>query len=206
MPRTPPELERMLIAAGIDIDAIASRGGMVWLFGSRANDCATASSDWDILIVDRAAERPPHRVHHPVDLVFVDSCSFEQWCGSELASHIGAYGHPFMTERRISARPGHALPRKLRVIGERAAALRRLWPILQPSRRDREVVRLRRDAQRAWHLAREQAVPPTAFLDAEWGSLTELERRALLVESNLPVRWKNAHDEVVEFLADTQRV
>jgi len=200
----PLDLESVLSAASIDVDAIASRGGMVWLFGSRASDCAHVSSDWDILIVDTAQRLPTRCLprHVPVDLVFVSLCAFDQWCGSELASHVGTYGRALSSGCRIPARPTSALPRKRRVIRERASALQRLWQVLQPHRQERELVRLRRDAQRAWHLARELPVPPTAFLDAQWCSMEDLERRRMLDESELSIEsrgeWSISGTSVLE--------
>lgn len=177
------ELEKILADATIDLDAIAARGGSAWIFGSRANNCAHADSDWDILVVDSAVERPAaDRVPQcaRVDLVYVDSCVFERWCGSELATHIADYGCALISRRKITARPMDALPRKLQVTRERAATLQRLWRVLHPARQERELTRLRRDAQRAWNLQHGLGVPPTALLDAQWSSLAQAEKYDVL--------------------------
>lgn len=180
-----PELEQLLHEASIDLGAIALRGGSAWLFGSRASACARRESDWDLLIIDTcgtSCERTS-LLRQPclqLDVVFVDSDVLQAWCGSELASHVAAYGRQLIGGQPIIARPIEAAPRKLRVVRNRAALLERLWNILQPTQRHHEVTRVRRDAQRAWHLANGWAVPPTAFLDDQWFGFDASEQRAVL--------------------------
>jgi hypothetical protein len=176
-----PELAHLLAEASIDLAAILTRGGSAWMFGSRATRCARADSDWDILIVGSErglAHELPRRSR--LDLVYVDTQDFSMWCGSELASHVAVYGRPISVAHKIIARPTEAAPRKQRVVQERAASLARLWILLQPAQREREVLRLRRDAQRAWHLTMSLAVPPTAMLDEQWSALDASSRCAIL--------------------------
>lgn len=59
----------------------------VWLLGSRANNSATATSDWDFLIfVEEGAREIIERLRHfhreDVDLLVVDGDSFERAWGS----------------------------------------------------------------------------------------------------------------------------
>jgi hypothetical protein len=120
------------------------------------------------------------RPNPQLDVVLVESLVFEAWCGSELASHVATYGKQLIDGQPIVARPIEAAPRKLHVVHQRAALLERLWNILQPTQRLREATRIRRDAQRAWHLAKGWAVPPTAYLDAQWFGFDASEQRAVL--------------------------
>jgi hypothetical protein len=179
-----PEFAQLLVEASIDLDEIIARGGSAWIFGSRASACARAKSDWDLLIVDAHPWRHQSRQRGPsrsrLDLVYVDSDVFQRWCGSELASHVATYGKALATGHRIVPRPTEAASRKQRVVRQRAAFLDRLWGLLRPSQRANEVVRVRRDAQRAWHLTNGLAVPPTAYLDDQWIALDSTERGKVL--------------------------
>lgn len=176
-----PELAYLFDEASIDLASILRRGGSAWIFGSRATRCAREDSDWDVLLVgvERILAHQLPR-HSRLDLVYVDAEEFARWCSSELASHVAVYGRPISAVHKIIARPTEAAPRKQRVVQERGASLARLWPLLRPAQRAREVLRLRRDAQRAWHLTRNLAVPPTALLDGQWSTLDAVSRSATL--------------------------
>jgi predicted nucleotidyltransferase len=182
------ELSQLLDDASIDLEALVSRGSSVWIFGSRASSCAREDSDWDLLIVDNGVidlvrQRTSKRSR--LDLVFIDSAVFEHWCGSELASHVAKYGHALSASRKIIARPVEAAGQKQRVVKERAILLERLWTLLPPAQQARELDRIRRDAQRAWHLVNGLGVPPTAFLDDQWAVLVDAEKRAVLTSCAL---------------------
>lgn len=141
----------------------------VVLFGSRAAECSEATSDIDLLCVGHGM-----RVKTTgVDILWItpDRLKGKSWLGSELASHIGAYGRcvrgraewlgsTFVSEQAVN--------RKIEAVRRRAAAIRFFGPQLDERRLVSYVRRLRRDVQRLEVLRAGVGVPATPMLDAQW--------------------------------------
>lgn len=175
-------LAHHLRCAGLALDAIAAAGGGVWCFGSRANGCARAGSDWDVLVVARAPVQARRLRRVELDIVHLGLDELDAWAATELASHVARYGVRLDDGAAIALRsaPQAAADRKHAVVAARALHLDRAWAALQPAQRDYRVLRLRRDLQRAALLVGGAAVPPTALLDADWNAAPLGARRRLL--------------------------
>jgi hypothetical protein len=174
-----PELERH----GIAPESVARNGGGVWAFGSRAAGCARRDSDWDVLVVTRSRPIRTRVCHGVLDVVRVDFASFlGHWRQTELATHVAAFGVCLAAPRALNivAVPLAAATRKARVVASRAALVDRLWDAFQPQQLYRELLRLRRDVQRAALLATAQPVPPTAALDLAWSASGDVSRQEVL--------------------------
>jgi hypothetical protein len=183
-------LVRELRSHGVDAAKVAGDGGGVWCFGSRAAGCAKPESDWDVLVIGRAPVEE-HRIRRSrIDLVKVCIDDLGAWTAGELATHVAAYGVRLDPGRALAlhAAPKAAAPRKCAVTGARARTLDALWPMLGPSQRDREALRLRRDVHRAWLLSRGGPIPPTALLEQEWAAAAPRTRAAILKAIALPAR------------------
>jgi predicted nucleotidyltransferase len=153
----------------------AAGGRCVILFGSHAQNAATDASDIDVLVVGPGRRRRADGI----DLVCLSEAEAESdlWLGSELASHIAAFGRVLAGEAdwlsavRLDSR---AIDRKKRLIAAREQCLGRAIESADASSRALEelATRLRRDLQRLALLIDGRPVPVTCVLDREaaaWG-------------------------------------
>jgi predicted nucleotidyltransferase len=168
--------------ARIDLDHIASGGGGVWLFGSRAVGCARRDSDWDLLVLTSSSVVEDRQKCGNVDVIYVALRNLETWAASELAAHVEEYGVRLDTGSpiEINAKPAAAAGRKKALVAVRSRFLDRVWVALRPSQLRCELLRLRRNAHRGWLLAEGSGVPPTALLDNAWSMASNPERAAIL--------------------------
>jgi hypothetical protein len=181
-------LMRRLQDGGIDVANVARAGGGVWCFGSRASECASADSDWDVLLVTTEPVIQYRFDAGRLDVVQVSYRELHDWATSELAAHVATYGVRIDDGReiRLRATPVMAAPRKCSVVAARATHVDRLWDSLQPAQREHATLRLRRDLHRAWLLKRAAPVPPTAILDGEWEAFGPRTRAAILRVTPIP--------------------
>lgn len=169
-----------------DWNAWSTRAGSsVWLFGSRAANCASLESDTDILVLSAAVQERTRVVQAGLDVVYVpwgDRAARSAWLSSELAAHIVRYGrlivgaYDWLDEVNTS----QAALGKLRRTLARFSALERAWFDLNEEHRSRRTKLLRRDLQRVIALQETRTVPPTRLLDDAWGGWTIAERERLV--------------------------
>jgi predicted nucleotidyltransferase len=167
---------------GLEVDKISAAGGGIWCFGSRACGCARPDSDWDVLVVRPFPEDRPRIRAAVLDVVQVCADALDAWSATELASHVACYGIRIDDGTAIKLRgiPHAAAAYKCDLLASRTRHLESVWAALQPVQRDYRALRLRRDLQRATLLAGGIAVPPTAWLDAEWNAATPAARSSVL--------------------------
>ena len=175
------ELPRTLVAHGISLADLERQASQIVLFGSRAGGVARTDSDWDLLCIGEGVST---RSRH-LDLVWIpaERIVHEAWLGSELATHVAAYGRWLAGEDTWSHRAhvsAWAAEAKRRSAQRRLGELERLWPRLLPSRRAKHLRRLRREVQRFELLRGGHAVPPSRILDEAWDSQAVAGPRELL--------------------------
>jgi hypothetical protein len=189
-------LHRKLLDANVDVDAVTRAGGGIWCFGSRAAECATDDSDWDVLLLrsELTAITRQKFVGSGLDVVQVAPSGLDAWATTELAAHVAVYGIRIDDGHVIELRshPLVAAPRKLAVVAARATHLDRMFLALQPLQQLHSLLRLRRDLHRAWLLLRGTAIPPTAVLDGEWDACTRATRAEVLCLGSLSARISRA--------------
>ncbi|MEL7370900.1 MAG: nucleotidyltransferase domain-containing protein [Myxococcota bacterium] len=166
----------------------------VWLFGSRATDCARTDSDWDVLVLaPRVSDFHRHRWAH-VDLITVrwPSPNPQRWLTSELAVHVSAFGklihdhdirdhdiwdHADWTKHVDVDAATHL---KIMRTQKRMTAYTNAAPNLSSPVLKRRSVMLRRDFQRIDALRTKGIVPPSAWLDDEWRQRSHSARRCMM--------------------------
>lgn len=85
-----------------------------------------------------------------IDLIWISPAQLktDRWLGSELASHVAAYGHWLVGEdswsHRTSISPEAVHHKRLSVLFQ-LSELKRLWPGIIPGWRAKHLLRLRRD-------------------------------------------------------------
>jgi predicted nucleotidyltransferase len=151
------------------IDAI-NRSTEIAVFGSSACGLRTSHSDLDIFCV---STRTFHLSTDAVDLIFFSEHDLyeETWLGSELASHVNAYGvwlrgNPSWADA-VSLSP-NALAKKRRRLSSYSSALSDRWDKLSVMFKQKYVTKLRREVQRLQLLEQDIPIPPTRLLDKEW--------------------------------------
>lgn len=176
----PEPLCAALERGGLSWDWLGTRATGIILFGSRAAGLASSTSDWDLLCIGPRGPRPSGAV----DLVWLDPYLLEstRWLGSELASHVAAYGrvlrgsHPWLSS--VSIAPDAVSCKVRRILGK-LEGLEVAWPVLGVSQRVEQARWLRLELQRLECLERRRPVPPTAVLDQEWTAAGEHEAWSL---------------------------
>lgn len=158
-----------LARADLSWAELTHRASDVLLFGSRACGVGQEESDWDLLCVGHGPTRP----RSGVDIVWVGPLTShsQRWLGSELASHVLAFGKPLYGDcvwTRDVRLARQALHKKRRRVEARISSLERLWSCVRPGFKERHRRLLRHEFQRAWLLARGLPVPPAYHLDADW--------------------------------------
>jgi len=159
----------MLREQGIDWDDLQSECDQIVLFGSRAVGAETKHSDVDLLCVGFGRRLKTEEV----DLVWYtpEFILSPKWLGSELASHIAAFGvwlHGHDNWSKYVKVSEDAIDFKRHLICRRIAAMQRTWQHLAPDYRVKHVVKLRRDLQRLVIMKAGRAIPATPILDDEW--------------------------------------
>ena len=164
-----PSLIRALHEQQLSWSELGSRASQVILFGSRAAGVARTDSDWDLLCVGEGTS-----IHNRViDIVWISPAQLTtaRWLGSELASHVAAYGQWLIGKdswSHLVRLSPEAIHHKRQSILSQLSELKRLWPRLAPGLRAKHLRRLRRGVQRLQCLSEDRAVPPTRMLDDLW--------------------------------------
>ncbi len=167
--RLDPAFQQVVAAAGVDFDDLCRSAHAVVLFGSRAAGCATAASDWDLLLVGpgRSCKRAG------LDLVRIEPHALESkaWLAGDLAGHIAAHGvwlsgSPTWDVGCIDF--AAAARRKEERLVRSLRALAGAWGLLGPAYRAKHATRIRRDIQRQRCLDGRVPIPPSAWLDERW--------------------------------------
>lgn len=148
---------------------LVDTAGELLLFGSRAAGVSAQESDWDLLFA--GAEKPPKADR--LDIVWRTPGEIEDlnWLGSELASHIAAFGVRLRgdAEWTSAAVSGEGAIRKKHrrlVIG--VEGLWDYWDRIHPEFQRKHLKTIRREVQRL-HLPMDgKPVPPTPLLDRSW--------------------------------------
>ena len=165
----PPGLIAALAQVGLSWAELTRQASDVLLFGSRASGWSHEGSDWDVLCVGHGPTRPRSRV----DIVWVGPRTSRSlhWLGSELASHVLAFGRPLQGDcawaRDVRLSP-RAVQGKRRRVMARISSLERLWPCVRLGFKERHGRLLRREIQRACLMDQGAPVPPAGQLDAMW--------------------------------------
>lgn len=138
------------------------------LFGSRAVDLHTPSSDWDVLYVG-----PPQEWVRNLDQIRVtrERLLSREWLGSELAGHIAQFGRVICGSadwREKTFRSRAAMRRKQKQIEERAYRFEAIAARLNQTFERKLARKIRRDIQRLKILEYGLAIPPTPALDLAW--------------------------------------
>jgi hypothetical protein len=167
------DIRRLLVRAlrrqRISWSALEDHASQVILFGSRAAGIAGIDSDWDLLCVGEGT-----CVHNgKIDLIWIPPIELatERWLGSELASHVAAYGLWLVGEdswSHLASISPEAVHHKRQLILCQLSELKRLWSNIIPGWRAKHLRRIRRNVQRLHFLVGKRAVPPTPMLDDLW--------------------------------------
>ncbi len=139
------------------------------IFGSRAAGVHSKLSDLDILYVG-VRERYKSEC---LDIVWRQPSEIEhrKWLGSELASHIAAYGIVIQGDAhwKDAVRLADAtLSKKERRVAALVDGLWVYWDRIHPEFRRKYLTTIRREVQRLQLLREGVAVPPTPMLDRKW--------------------------------------
>lgn len=166
------ELLKMLPSVNLDLETLQEKAGGVWCFGSRANNCASQESDWDLLVISPDRPIMPRIRQHDMDVIYICLTDLDAWAQTELATHVGSYGERIDDGSPINwlPKPRIAGKQKLVVIAERLRTTSNFWHLLRKRQRIREARRLRLDLHRGWLMSHGAAVPPTAHLEDDWQS------------------------------------
>lgn len=135
------------------------------VFGSRAAGCAEQSSDWDILVLGTGDRHCDGRF----DVVYVPLERVPFWLGSELATHVLAYGQwveedPWLSVDQVDF--VQASSRKRDVLRRHISAADHAWPWLGRVRQRRVARRIEYDIWRLCLLDEHLPVCATARLPA----------------------------------------
>jgi hypothetical protein len=194
-------LDKALTRSGLSLSNLLARADELVLFGSRVTDLATADSDWDVLLVGDF--EPIHR--EGIDLVVVSAKEIEadQWLGSELASHVSAYGvwlkgtGIWRAKTAISDEAVGSKQRRLRAQIQTFIELQRVQSV---ARRRQHAIGIRRQLQRLEMLSERKPVPTNPELDVKWNAMSN-RARLDLVASCLQT-WQLADVQASQLLID----
>ena len=161
-------LKHRVDSIGMNYDTLLHAQELV-VFGSYAAGVSDPESDIDVLAVG-----PRYRVARSgLDLISVspEHIMSAEWLGSELASHIAAYGVWIYGEgrwKKMAALSKRAEMAKARRIERLVNGLEKAWYRLHPVFHYRYRLSVRREVQRLDLLRQQIAIPPGAILDSYW--------------------------------------
>lgn len=162
-------LKHRVSAAGINWQELNRSAKQIIVFGSYALSANTSKSDLDVLCIG-SGERYKSRMLHIVWISEKRTRS-KQWLGSELATHVAAYGVWIKGKNdwAYQTKPGRGtIQRKKINILSRLNAARRHWNDLLPQFQAGQLTKLRRDLQRYQMMQRGEAPVPKTLLDDQW--------------------------------------
>jgi len=150
-------------------DQLFEKSVDVIIFGSRAAGVHSRSSDLDILCVGfcerKRAERLDIVTRRPLEV------EDRKWLGSELASHIAAYGIVIVGSahwKKAVHLSDAAVSRKERRVLALVDGLWSYWDRIHVDFRRKYLTTIRREVQRLQLLREGIAVPPSPILDRKW--------------------------------------
>jgi hypothetical protein len=157
---------------GISWEELVRRAVEIILFGSRAADLASYTSDWDLLCVGHGNDTRTR----DVELIWLEPLKrdSEEWLGSELAGHIARYGvwllgePTWLNDVFVSPR---SIAHKERMLCRRLSVINRTWALVGDEYRREKAREIRRDLQRLSLLKCAESVPATPTLDHQWREL-----------------------------------
>jgi hypothetical protein len=155
--------------AGLNWGAIDQQAKQIIVYGSRATSAHKRTSDLDLLCVGHGRRFKSKKIH----IIWIPETRLrsKRWLGSELATHIAAYGKWIKGDNTwaVSSRPNsYAIQLISERVLERALALREHWPFLLPVYRIKHLIRLRRDLQRYVLMHAGRPPVPAGSLDMQW--------------------------------------
>jgi hypothetical protein len=162
-------LKRRVRAAGINWGDLDRQACQIIVFGSYALSVNTCDSDLDILCIGVGKRYKSSKLH--IIWIPEQRTHSQQWLGSELATHIAAYGVWIKGENNwaYQTKPGRkTIERKKNNILSRLDAAQRHWDDLLPKFQAGQLTKLRRDLQRYQMMQRGKAPAPKPLLDTEW--------------------------------------
>lgn len=168
--------------AGLKDVLDASIGGQLILCGSRVvPGLAREDADWDLLIVSDNVE--PEKTKGPVGLIEregfdvmiarTEQICDPMWLGTELASHVAAWGVWLRGElydnwRHRAYVSNASVDFKMRLVERKTMALVDGWRRLNEHFHAKRSLELRRQILRMGLLRQRSPVPPTPILDRMW--------------------------------------
>jgi hypothetical protein len=170
-------LDEALARVGSSLSLLLARADELVVFGSRVTLLAAADSDWDVLVVGDA--EPIHR--DGIDLVVVSATEVrsDSWLGSELASHIAAYGFWLKGEgswREKAAISDDAVESKRRRLRAQIQTFIDLGRVQSSARRQQHAQGIRRQLQRLTLLSARKPMPTNPELDMQWNAMSDSDR------------------------------
>lgn len=163
------QAKRAAQESGLNWDIIDHSAKQIIVYGSRAMSVHKRTSDIDLLCIGQGRRYKSKKIH----IIWISEAHTKRkrWIGSELATHISAYGKWIKGTNTwaFSSRPNaYALELIRRRVLERAVALREQWPYLLAVYRRKHVLRLRRDLQRYVMMCSGRPPVPAGSLDRQW--------------------------------------
>jgi hypothetical protein len=163
------EVKSKFRSSGLQWRDFNRSANQIIIFGSHALGSQTAKSDLDLLCIGRGKPYKSRYLH----LIWIPKSRLRssRWLGSELATHIAAYGLWIKGANTwaISSRPSkEAILRKRARILARCDALNSYWSELLPIYQEKQLNRLRRDLQRYILMRRGLPSSPAPELDKQW--------------------------------------
>lgn len=167
-------LNRRIGRGGAYAQRCVSEASEVIVFGSMAVGLHRPDSDLDVLCIGGADYKLKTAL---LDLIVIPKQSIENpiWLQSELASHVGEYGHWIKGSgwwRRYAQVNPKAADEKRRRISAFMRSLPGSWLRLRECFRVKYSTKLRRETQRLILLERGIPVPPTRVLDCSWAAIS----------------------------------
>lgn len=142
----------------------------VVVFGSTSLGMNRTDSDLDILFVGPEANRSKR---DGLDLISVtqETRDSKEWLTGELASHIATYGIWIVGQdswKSMAMIGSQAVQYKKDRVRKYLTSLPSVWGRLQPSFREKYLIKVRRETQRLLLLEKQLAIPPTLVIDDHW--------------------------------------
>ena len=161
--------KEVAISEGISWRSLLRRAKQIVVYGSHATGATRGTSDLDLLCVGKGRRYKSKYLH----IIWIPESKLEsrRWRGSELATHLAAYGKWIKGENTWakSSRPSrYAIGLITKRVLARTEALQDFWNALLPVYRTKQIDRLRRDVQRLVMMKHGKAPVAAGTLDWEW--------------------------------------
>ena len=179
---------RRMRAEGLNWARLTMNAEQVIVFGSYALSAHSSNSDLDVLCVGEGKTFKSSKLH----IIWIPRSwtQSKQWLGSELATHIAAYGKWIKgnNDWAFRTKPSRAtIANKRENIIDRLKAAERHWNNLLPTFQRIQLLKMRRDLQRYKLMQQGQAPVPKTLLDSEWRRLNKSDNWVKLLNKNSDV-------------------